>query len=80
MLVFRDIISTVFRDVFAVIFFFDICVSNPKDEYTETNLNSSYLEVWRKIKTCNALYTVLKSRPFEQFLQTHTRSSRDTRD
>ena len=61
-------------------FFFDRLISNPKNKYTETNLNSSYFEIWRKINTCNALYTVLKSRSFEPLLQVHTRTSRGTRD
>lgn len=80
---FRDVIATVFRGVLLFFFsFFDRLVSNPKNKYAETNLNSSYFEIWRKINTCSALYTVLKSRSFEQLLQAHahTRSSRGTRD
>lgn len=62
----------VFKNVFAVIFFLtEVLVIVPRTDTQGDQCVSSYFEVWRKINTHNALYTVLKSRPFEQFLQTH---------
>lgn len=74
------IMFLVFRNVLAAIFLTEVLIILPRTHTQGAQCYSSYFEVWRKINTCNALYTVLKSRPFEEFLQIHEISWRGTKD